>query len=65
MCDVLCPSRSIGDAHLAEFITPLAHVSSERVDVGASPFFIVACDGVWDVMSSSEACVLRVTCYRL
>ena len=55
VCDVLCPSRSIGDAHLAEFIVPLAHVHSEPIDVAASPFFIVACDGVWDVISDQQA----------
>lgn len=33
VCDVLCPSRSLGDVHLAEFIVPLAHVHSEQVEL--------------------------------
>jgi serine/threonine protein phosphatase PrpC len=54
---VLDISRSLGDGILGECINPLPDV----LDVELTPedeFFIVACDGVWGVMTNEEAVAL-------
>jgi serine/threonine protein phosphatase PrpC len=54
---VLDISRSLGDGILGECINPLPDV----VDVELTPddeFFILACDGVWGVMTNEEAVAL-------
>lgn len=51
---VLAVSRSFGDKSLQPYVTAEPYVSS--VQLGRShPFMIIACDGVWDVMSDQEA----------
>ena len=55
MCDIICPSRALGDAHIAPFIRPLAHTHAAEINLAACPFFIVACDGVWDALTDQEA----------
>ena len=55
MCDDLALTRALGDLHLAKYIEPRAHLHVEELDFQATPFFIVGCDGVWDVMSDQEA----------
>ena len=46
----------------AGLITPLAHTHAAEIDLAACPFFIVACDGVWDALTDQEAvdAVLRL-----
>ena len=55
VCDDLALSRALGDAHISTFVEPLAHVNAIDLDVDATPFLILACDGVWDVLSDQQA----------
>eukprot|EP00948_MAST-09A_sp_MAST-9A-sp1_P001661 g1661.t1 len=49
---ILAVSRSFGDHGLKAFIPALPHTSAHRVNTG--DFLVVACDGVWDVMSDEN-----------
>lgn len=44
-----------GDLHLAAYIEPRAHVSITELALADSPFVVVCCDGVWDVLSDQQA----------
>ena len=55
MCDELALSRALGDRHLGRYIAPVAHFGVEQLDLADCPFFIVGCDGVWDVLSDQQA----------
>lgn len=50
---ILMVSRAIGDAELAQFITCDPYITSTPMK--ANQKLIIACDGVWDVMSDQEA----------
>ena len=56
---ILAVSRSFGDHAFKEFVTADPHVVSRQLS-GAQidPFLIICCDGVWDVISDGEACVI-------
>jgi len=55
VCDDLALTRALGDLHLAKYIEPLAHVHTEDLELSSCPFFVMCCDGVWDVLSDQEA----------
>jgi serine/threonine protein phosphatase PrpC len=60
---VLAVARSLGDNSLKPFVSAEPHVTS--VELGNSnrhPFLIVACDGVWDVLSDQEAVERVLAC---
>jgi serine/threonine protein phosphatase PrpC len=50
---VLAVTRSLGDAMVKPYVIAQPHVDYTRVSTGA--MCIVACDGLWDVMSDEEA----------
>ena len=52
---LLAVSRSFGDFDLAPYITAEPEVT--EIDLGGDeyPFLILACDGVWDVLTDQEA----------
>ena len=56
VCDDLALTRALGDLHLAKFVEPRPHFRAERLDDFAQcPFFIIGCDGVWDVLTDQMA----------
>lgn len=54
---VLAVTRSIGDHYLKEFVVAHPHVNQLSVKLPAdeNDFVIVACDGLFDVMTDQEA----------
>ena len=54
---MLAITRALGDADLKEYVTGRPFTSFVQLD---SPderdFLIIACDGLWDVVSDGEAC---------
>ena len=55
---VLAMSRSLGDHGLKDYVIAEPFVRDTRVDIDDSLrkiFVIVACDGLWDVMTDEEA----------
>ena len=62
---ILAVTRSFGDHGMKDFVTASPHLS--EVDLSGSsqpyPFLILACDGVWDVLSDEEAVDLIMDTY--
>ena len=62
---ILAVSRSFGDHGMKDFVTASPHLC--RVDInkhGHCPFFILACDGVWDVLTDQEGVDLILEKYQ-
>jgi len=55
VCDDLALTRALGDLHLSKFLQPVPHFYSDVLDFTESPFIIIGCDGVWDVLSDQGA----------
>lgn len=58
---VLTLTRSLGDQLLKRFVIAHPHVRKEQIHVSASErdtFIILACDGLFDVLSDQEAASL-------
>ncbi|KAL7418105.1 phosphatase 2C-like domain-containing protein [Mrakia frigida] len=51
---VLAVTRALGDASVKEFVVGNPYTTETRLDDG-DEFLIVACDGLWDVVSDEEA----------
>jgi len=53
---ILAVTRSFGDHGMKDFVIALPHTCTiELSQRGKCPFVILACDGVWDVMTDQEA----------
>jgi serine/threonine protein phosphatase PrpC len=50
----LAMARSLGDTHLAPFVTPEPEVTCKRLDRD-DKFLIIGSDGIWDCINSQEA----------
>ncbi len=61
---ILAVSRSFGDHGMKDFVVATPHVVEKSLnDGGHYPFVILACDGVWDVMTDQEAVELIISEY--
>lgn len=53
---VLAVTRSLGDYLLKDFVVAHPDIQQRRLDLSREPtFLIVACDGLWDVLTDQEA----------
>ena len=56
---ILAVTRSFGDHRMKDYVVGLPYTSTtmvrEEKGGGGDPFLILACDGVWDVLSDDEA----------
>mmetsp|Transcript_10803 Transcript_10803/g.17687 ORF Transcript_10803/g.17687 Transcript_10803/m.17687 type:complete len:135 (-) Transcript_10803:248-652(-) len=52
---ILAVSRALGDIPLQPFVTPEPEVTETHLTTD-DEFLILACDGVWDVLSKEQAC---------
>ena len=60
---ILAVSRAFGDHSMKDFIIASPHVREASVRAQANPILILACDGVWDVMSDREAADIILSSY--
>lgn len=62
---ILAVSRSFGDHGMKDFVIANPHITETKLDeVGECPFLILACDGVWDVLTDQEAGALILNLYK-
>ena len=57
--NILGTSRGIGDAYLKGCVIPNPEVRAQELRPG-DDFLVVATDGLWDVMSTSEVCTVAL-----
>eukprot|EP01119_Soliformovum_irregulare_P024922 TRINITY_DN9062_c0_g1_i2.p1 TRINITY_DN9062_c0_g1~~TRINITY_DN9062_c0_g1_i2.p1 ORF type:complete len:415 (+),score=113.84 TRINITY_DN9062_c0_g1_i2:99-1343(+) len=53
---MLAVSRALGDIFLQPYVSPEPDITQFRITGSRDEFVILACDGLWDVMSDEEAC---------
>jgi len=57
---VLAVTRAIGDRRLKKYVSAVPEIKRRKIQEG-DQFLILATDGVWDVLSSQEACEVVLT----
>lgn len=55
---MLAVTRSLGDQFFKELVIGNPYTTSVELDLSTDNFLIIACDGLWDVMSDQRACEL-------
>lgn len=60
---LLAVTRSFGDHSIKEFVIPEPYIQSRPIVTDGS-FIVIACDGVFDVMSDKEACTIVLQSIR-
>lgn len=60
---VLAVSRSLGDTYMKDLVLGKPFTTSTEI-VPEDEFMIIACDGVWDVLSDSKACRFVSECFK-
>lgn len=60
---VLAVTRSLGDLYMKNLVTGKPFTTSTEI-VANDEFLIIACDGVWDVISDAQACLCVLKVFR-
>lgn len=55
---MLAVTRSLGDQFFKDLVIGNPYTTSIELDENTDKFLIIACDGLWDVISDQEACEL-------
>jgi protein phosphatase PTC1 len=55
---MLAVTRSLGDQFFKDLVIGNPYTTSVELDMVADKFLIIACDGLWDVISDQKACEL-------
>lgn len=58
---MLSVSRALGDLFLQPYVTPEPDVKRIEISSSKNQLIIMACDGLWDVISDDEAVVIATT----
>ncbi|RCK63708.1 Protein phosphatase 2C 1 [Candida viswanathii] len=60
---VLAVTRSLGDTYMKQLVIGIPFTTATEI-TAEDEFIIIACDGVWDVMSDSHACEVVQESFR-
>ncbi|ONH65496.1 Protein phosphatase 2C 1 [Cyberlindnera fabianii] len=55
---MLAVTRSLGDQYFKELVIGSPYTTAVELDMNRDKFLIIACDGLWDVVSDQQACDL-------
>jgi protein phosphatase PTC1 len=55
---MLAVTRSLGDQFFKDLVIGNPYTTSIELDYSSDKFLIIACDGLWDVITDQEACEL-------
>jgi serine/threonine protein phosphatase PrpC len=62
---ILAVTRSFGDHGMKDFVSASPYLTETKLsDCGECPMLILACDGVWDVMTDQEAADMLMDRYK-
>lgn len=60
---VLAVTRSLGDSYMKDLVLGKPFTTSTQI-IKDDEFMIIACDGVWDVISDTKACKIVADCFK-